>query len=112
MSIYNAQQVAVIRAAEEAVDVNHRRGDVLCLCDTVLYLLDRQIRVEICGYGTFLGCGGEITDVVYRCTDCNAPFHRQCAIRHFDEKSPHKLCAVVRAGSEGETNRGDGSENA
>lgn len=38
----------------------------------------------------FIGCGQTIDDArdVYRCTDCETPFHKVCAQKHFrDEHS-------------------------
>jgi len=37
----------------------------------------------------FIGCGQIIWDVkdLYRCTDCDVPFHKQCAQKHFDKNN-------------------------
>ncbi len=49
----------------------------------------------ICGQNPVIdadlvGCGKVIErpDDVYRCTDCAVPFHRTCAIRHFETDTP------------------------
>ncbi len=50
----------------------------------------------ICGENPLLppgrvGCGQPIFTCaeVYRCTECQTPFHRECAIRHFgDPEAP------------------------
>lgn len=36
-----------------------------------------------------LGCGNPITrwELVYRCTHCDAPFHKHCAEKHFKADS-------------------------
>ena len=53
--------------------------------------------IYICGENStlpanFVGCGKPINpfvEHVYRCTDCDVPFHKECAKKHFaDEKTP------------------------
>lgn len=54
-------------------------------------MVERPI-AAICGDNIALpanvvGCGEPIYTCaeVYRCTDCNVPFHKDCAVRHFTQ---------------------------
>jgi len=51
---------------------------------------EKAVALPLCGANASdidMGCGQPILDVdhLYRCTDCNAPFHRACAEHHFDK---------------------------
>lgn len=43
-----------------------------------------------------IGCGKPIWNVneLYRCTDCQVPFHRACAVKHFETDTPEHSAAV------------------
>lgn len=43
-----------------------------------------------------VGCGKPITspEDVYRCTDCEVPFHRECAVKHFATDTPEHAAKV------------------
>jgi hypothetical protein len=43
-----------------------------------------------------VGCGNPIEsqEDVFRCTDCGVPFHRACAVRHFETDTPEHAAKV------------------
>jgi hypothetical protein len=59
--------------------------------------------VVICGEAPvpidadLIGCGKPIQSAaeVFRCADCGVPFHRQCAIRHFETDTPENADKVI-----------------
>lgn len=55
--------------------------------------LDPAPACAVCGENPFIaateaGCGLPIKTCaeVYRCTDCDVPFHKECAKKHFAEQ--------------------------
>lgn len=87
--------------AETAKDLLHRRGQPE---STPAQPEPKDGPAAICGEAPvpidpdLIGCGKPIMTAaeIYRCTDCDVPFHKACAIKHFATDTPENAQAVFR----------------